>query len=71
MRSVQIGGVSLDPNKISVELDSHADACVVGESCGLITHDFQRPVRVHGCDGNIGEAKPCRTVSMVVAYDDC
>ena len=53
-----------------VELDSHADTCVVGNSCALITHDFDRPVRVFGYDGTLGEAKPCKTVSAVVAYDD-
>ena len=53
-----------------MELDSHADTCVVGDSSTLVIHDFGRPVRVLGYDGELGEKQPCKTVSAVVAYDD-
>ena len=52
-----------------IELDSHADTSVVGETTGLLIHDYNRPVRVHGYDESVGQAKNCKTVSAVVAYD--
>jgi hypothetical protein len=52
----------------TLELDSHADTCVLG--CGaLITLDYTRPVSVVGYDQSLG-SKTHQTVSGVVAYDD-
>ncbi len=51
-----------------MELDSHADTCVVGEGTALITHDFERQVRVFGFDGT--KSANARTVTGVVGYND-
>jgi hypothetical protein len=48
------------------ELDSHADACVVGKEA-LIFNDFYREVTVSGCDPS-GETKSLRTVSAALGY---
>ncbi len=52
----------------TLELDSHADTCVLG--CGaLIILDYNRPVSIVGYDESLG-SKTYQTVSGVVAYDD-
>ncbi len=52
----------------TLELDSHADTCVLG--CGaLITLYYDRPVSVVGYDESLG-SKTYQTVSGVIAYDD-
>ena len=51
------------------ELDSHADTCVVGNDTALITHDFERPVRVLGYNESAGKPITAKTVTAVVAYD--
>mmetsp|Transcript_22891 Transcript_22891/g.32764 ORF Transcript_22891/g.32764 Transcript_22891/m.32764 type:complete len:206 (-) Transcript_22891:1381-1998(-) len=53
-----------------MDLDSHADTCVVSETLALVTQDYMRPVRVHAYDGSTSDdTKNCKTVSAVVAYD--
>ena len=52
----------------TLELDSHADTCVLGQDA-LIILDYDRPVSVYGYDSALG-AKTYKTVSGVVAYDD-
>jgi hypothetical protein len=52
----------------TLELDSHADTCVLGRDA-LIILDYQRPVNVVGYDESLG-TKTYATVSGVVAYDD-
>ena len=59
---------SININETSLELDSHADTCVVGNCC-LIINDFDRPVTVYGYDKALG-AKTYRTVSAVIEYID-
>jgi hypothetical protein len=52
----------------SLELDSHADTCVLG--CDAINIlDYNQPVFVVGYDESLG-CKTYQTVSGVVAYDD-
>jgi hypothetical protein len=48
------------------DLDSHADACVVGKEA-LIFNDFDREVTVSGCDPS-GETKSLKTVSVALGY---
>ena len=36
-----------------IQLDSHADTCVVGDHC-LIVHDLNRPVNVYGYNPKAG-----------------
>ena len=50
-----------------MELDSHADTCVVGQNA-LITYNFETLVQVTGYDKV--NAKCYKTVSAAVVYDD-
>jgi hypothetical protein len=52
----------------TLELDSHADTCVL-ERDALIILDYNRPVSIVGYDESLG-SKTYQTVSGVVAYDD-
>ncbi len=52
----------------TLELDSHADTCVLGHDA-LIILDYNRPVSIVGYDESLG-SKTYQTVSGVVAYDD-
>ncbi len=51
-----------------MELDSHADTCVLGPDV-LILLDYNRPVIVKDYDPSLG-TKTYATVSGVLAYDD-
>ncbi len=58
----------LDPTYETIlELDSHADTCVLGCDV-LILHDYMRPVRVQGYDPSLGTVQ-YSTVSGALAYD--
>ncbi len=52
----------------TLELDSHANTCVLGHSA-LIILDYNRPVSIVGYDESLG-SKTYQTVSGVVGYDD-
>ena len=52
----------------TLELDSHANTCVLGRDC-LVILDYDQPVQVMGYDPALG-AKTYKTVSRVVPYDD-
>jgi hypothetical protein len=52
----------------TLELDSHADTCVLGRDA-LVILDFNQPVSVVGYDESLG-SKTYLTVSGAVAYDD-
>ncbi len=52
----------------TLELDSHADTCVLGRDA-LILLDNDRPVVVEGYDHSLG-TKTYATVSGALAYDD-
>jgi hypothetical protein len=52
----------------NLELDSHADTCVLGCDA-LIILDYEQPVSVVGYDKSLG-CKTYQTVSGVVAYDN-
>ncbi len=52
----------------TLELDSHADTCVLGRDA-LILLDYDRPVVVEGYDPSLG-TKTYATVSGALAYDD-
>ncbi len=52
----------------TLELDSHADTCVLGKDC-LVILDYDRPVQVVGYDPALG-AKTYQTISGVIAHDD-
>ncbi len=54
--------------EITLELDSHADACVLGRNA-LIFLDYERPFVVEGYDPSLG-TKTYATVSGGLAYDD-
>ncbi len=52
----------------TLELDSHANTCVLGHDA-LIILDYQQPVSIVGYDESLG-SKTYQTVNGVVAYDD-
>jgi hypothetical protein len=52
----------------TLELDSHANTCVLGHDA-LIIYDYQQPVSIVGYDESLG-SKTYQTVSGVVPYDD-
>ena len=54
---------------IQMELDSHADTCVVGANTALEIYDMDRQVQVHGYVESVGRKPRCRTIGAVVAYD--
>jgi len=54
--------------EITLELDSHADTCVLGRDA-LILLDYDQPVVVEGYDPSLG-TKTYATVSGALAYDD-
>ncbi len=55
-------------SKISVELDSHADTCVVGSNV-LVVHDHERFVDVYGFDKETRHVN-ASTVDAAIAYED-
>jgi hypothetical protein len=55
-------------HETTLELDSHANTCVLGHGT-LIILDYNRPVSVVGYDESLG-SKTYQTLSSVVAYDD-
>ncbi len=58
-----------DPNyEPTLELDSHANTCVLGHDV-LIILDYDQPVSIVGYDASLG-SKTYKTVSGVVAYDN-
>ena len=68
LRSFRIGSLDTGLGR-RAELDSHADTCAVSEETALPIHDYDTPVRVHGCMRDIGH-RTARTVNAVMAYDD-
>ena len=63
---IRLSSLACNANETSLELDSHADTCVIGEKA-LIIADYCRPVTVHAYDKELGE-RTYRTVSAVVGY---
>jgi hypothetical protein len=62
-------GYNLESNyETTLEVDSHANTCVLGRDA-LINLDYNQPVSVVGYDESLG-SKTYQTVSGVVAYDD-
>ncbi len=62
-------GCKLESNyKTTLELDSHANTCVLGHDA-LIILDYQQPDSIVGYEESL-VSKTYQTVSGVVAYDD-
>ena len=67
--SIKINEIStVNGNHSRVELDSHADTCVIGKNA-MIIYDHRRRVSVTGYDPKAG-SNLYRIVSAAVAYDD-
>ncbi len=68
----QVSNVTLGPTdsfvETTLELDSHANTCVLGWHV-LITLDYDRPVSIVGNDESLG-THIYKTVSGMVAYTD-
>ena len=63
-----VAHASLASSKLKVELDSHADTCVVGDNC-LIIHDHNGPVNVYSYDPKDGHRR-AKTVDAAVGNQD-
>ena len=59
---------SLAVVKTKIELDWHADSCVISGQC-LVIHDHNRPVNVFGYDPRVGSKHACKLVATS-AYDE-
>ena len=65
---VRLSSIDTNSKETSLELDSHADTCVLGKHC-LVISNYDRPVTVYGYDKALG-AQTFDTVSAVVGYTD-
>ena len=65
---VMVAHASVASWKHSVELDSHADTCVVDHNCWVI-HDHNRPVNVYSYNPKDGH-KSSKIVDATVGYQD-
>ena len=65
---VSLKGLTHDNSTSRTDLDSHAEACVLGRNC-LIFQDYNKTVTVTGYDPS-GPTISARTVSGALAYDD-
>ena len=63
---VMVAHTSVASSKPKVELDSHADMCVIGDNC-LVIHDLNRPVNVYSYDPKNGH-RSAKTVDATVGY---
>ena len=52
-----VAHASVASSKPKVELDSHADMCVVGYNC-LVIHDHNRPVNVYSMTQKMATEMP-------------
>ena len=59
---------SVESSKPKVELDSHANTCVVGINCS-VNHDHNEPVNVYSYDSKDGH-RSAKTVDVTVGYQD-
>ena len=59
---------SLTVVKTEIELESHADTCVVGDHC-LVIHDHNRPMNVFGYDLKAGWKHVC-IIDAAIAYTE-
>ena len=65
---VTVAHASVASSKPKVEIDSHADTCVVGDNC-LVLHDQNRQVNVYSYDPKDGH-RSAKTVDAAVGYQD-
>ena len=65
---VRLSSIDTNSKETSLELDSHADTCVLGKHC-LVISNYDRPVTVYGYDKALG-GQTFDTVSAVVGYTD-
>ena len=53
---VTMAHASIASGKPNVDLDSHADTCVICDTC-LFIHDHNRPVNVYSYDPKVGHRR--------------
>ena len=69
VRTMRVNAVQTDDEEQQIDLDSHADMCIIGQHT-LTVHDFNCAVNVVGYDPLKGIMTPnCWTVSAAVSYD--
>ena len=63
---VMVAHVSVASSEPKVEIETHADMCVIGDNC-LVTHDHNKPVNVYSHNPKNGH----RSAKTVVATVGC
>ena len=63
-----VAHASVASSKPEVELDLHADICVVGDNC-LVIHNHNTPVNVYSYDPK-DDHRSGKTVGATVGYQD-
>ena len=63
-----VAHASVASTKPKVELESHADTCVVGDDC-LVIYDHNRPVNVYSYDPKV-DHRSAKAVDATVGYQD-
>ena len=63
-----VAHASVASSKPKIELDSHAETCVVGDNC-LVIHNHNRPISVYNYDPKDGH-RSAKTVDVAVCYQD-
>jgi hypothetical protein len=64
-----LDSIDIDVAKTRTDLDSHADQCAIGSNA-LVTHDFDLPINVSGCDPNGPITRNLRTVTAALTKDN-
>ena len=65
---VTVAHASVASSKPKIELDSHADICVVGDNY-LVVHDLNRPANVYSYDPK-DDHRSTKKVNAAVGYQD-
>ena len=65
---VTVAHASVASSKPNVELDSHADTCVVGDNC-LVVNDLNKPVNVYSYDPKDSH-RSAKTINASEGYQD-
>ena len=63
-----VAHASVASSKHKVEIDSHADTCLVGNNC-LVVYNFNRQVNIYSYDPKDGH-RGTKTVDATVGYKD-
>ena len=65
---VMVAHATVESNKPTVELSSHAETCVVRDNC-IVIHDHNRPVNIYNYNPKDGH-RSAKTGDAAVGYQD-